>query len=62
LAATAAFYDKRRPLEGAAGAFVLHFLKTKNAIWIHVLITLNQKKALAAQKGSFKKNLKSLPA
>jgi hypothetical protein len=62
LAATAAFYGKRRPLFRAAGAFVLYFLKAKTDAWAHVLIMLKQKMALAAQKGSFKKNLKSLPA
>jgi hypothetical protein len=62
LAATAAFCGKRRQLGRAAGAFVLYFLKAKIAGWIHMLITLKQKKALAGQKGGFKKNLKSLPA
>jgi hypothetical protein len=63
LAATAAFYGKRRArIFRAAGAFVLYFLKAKTDAWAHVLIMLKQKMALAAQKGSFKKNLKSLPA
>jgi hypothetical protein len=40
----------------------LYFFKAKIAGRIHALIMLSQKMALAAQKGSFKKNLKSLPA
>jgi hypothetical protein len=61
LAATAAFYGKRRWLARAAGAFVLYFSKLNFTSWVHALITLSQKMALAGQKGSFKKNPKSLP-